>query len=573
MEQNIKIASAVIELQVDTKKADKQIASFQSKLSKNDLKIQIATQREVLKVDRERLKIAEKIASLSTKAAIGGVGVVGKGLMSYLQTTDSGARKLNGSLLRLKNTTFQVLANIGKQADIKFNISGNIEKLTNWLNTLTKADINKFLDIAKMTMWVAGFAKLAHYAFLIKEYLGKVSLDKLLKQQAQMSIQEMAGKGGGSAVGSALGAGVGAGLAGKNLGNKISKSIEEPLKQLKISNAAALRLSEVKKLNEEMRKGKKSGPIGKVIKDFREIEAFKANPIKTPYITSPFKGGVGLEGMALNRVGKGLRSGLGAAGKGVESLGGSTLGSAGIISAGVVAIAGLVGLFKSEGSGIKRFKSAMEETMIVLKDFGDVLIIGLLSPLMLIMDTIKNFGLELSNIFTGNFSGFISKEIDAFKNAGATIQEALYRIEDRNSPESIAAKKALEEARGARAGTIGGLDQFQVAGGSTSGGFADLNKMFQQMFEQNVQQGLINANIDNTTATKQNTEAINGLSTSLKYISMNQAGKDGSTAAGGMFQMQMQALSTGSESVFGSNGFGGYQAGRNAPPDQINYGF
>ena len=100
-------------------------------------------------------------------------------------------------------------------------------------------------------------------------------------------------------------------------------------------------------------------------------------------------------------------------------------------------------------------------------------------------------------------------------------------------------------------------------GGSTSGGFADLNKMFQQMFETNLQQGLINASINQTQATQANTAALNALTGKIMTPEQSVATASPSIAS---------SYSASPVSVYGSNGFGGYQAGQNAPSTQINFG-
>jgi hypothetical protein len=50
---------------------------------------------------------------------------------------------------------------------------------------------------------------------------------------------------------------------------------------------------------------------------------------------------------------------------------------------------------------------------------------------------------------------------------------------------------------------------------SATGGFADLNKMFQSMFEENLTQLLANATDENTKATKENTSALESVKSSI----------------------------------------------------------
>ena len=544
MPESNTIASALISVKLDLSEVKKQIGQLKSTLSQitnvnskitnTTLKEEAKRRKEILKTEKDRLDVLKKISAFSSKMALGGIGAVGFGLREYLKTTDIGARRLNGALLRVKNSFSQLLANVGKQANIKFGLTEKLEKLSKFINNISKADINKFLDNAKMAIFIAGFAKML-----------------LIVQKLVAFFEKMSGINAASRATTPLASGLGAGI-GAGIGSKVGLGTASLFKMNAVIGFLQAKFSLL------------GYQIYKISQRLGPALAMLRNPLSILGQKMAVSGASGVAG-TYGRLG-------GMAGSSKIMPSGSLLGApspavavpkAGIggMGAAIVAFLAVGAAARALGKdGLDPLAKAMDGLNKIMNFFTRI-ILSLIEILGFFTDTLSDLFTPIFNILFAIIEAFKGNFQTAADNIGSAMENIVDNITGKNLVNNV--EKSWKNLKDIWNNPIGGQDKMAFNGGSTSGGFADLNKMFQQMFETNLQQGLINASINQTQATQANTAALNALTGKIMTPEQSVATASPSIAS---------SYSASPVSVYGSNGFGGYQAGQNAPSTQINFG-
>lgn len=341
------------------------------------IKSQIDANNKLIKLDDQRKKSIENISSIMTKMALIGAGGIGLGIKNFISTTDQQGRILNGTILRLKTSFFQLTANIGKVANAKWDINSKLQSLDKWIKSITKGDISNFLDTAKLTIFIAGFAKMLTMAVKMADMFTKM-------RDAQIAASAASVASGGGKIG------------------LLSKGGS-------MANIGATALAAI---------------------------------------------------------------GLGAAfGALSDAMGGTA-----------EAIKTIVAGFAWVEKAIETFVNA-------------IVMIG-----KIIGETIALLYLAISDASKMDF-GSAKRDLAAILDVPKDALNSLANKYDKTWNPS---------------GSTGSQDQMKLSGSSQTGGFADLNRMFQKMFEENINQGLIDATSVNTESTDRNTQSIDNLAQALK---------------------------------------------------------
>jgi hypothetical protein len=198
------IAEAIISVKLDTTAYKKQLRELdaaspaQAKASKaqvDGLKKELALKKSLDKLDELKKKNLIAFGSMANKAALAAGAGIGTALAKFMKVTDPAAAKLNATVQRLKMSFFQLFANIGMQANAKFGITDKLERLNTFVKNLSKADINAFLDTAKLALFVAGFTKMLIMASQIGSNISKWQVANAAVANSSMALAAGAGAG------------------------------------------------------------------------------------------------------------------------------------------------------------------------------------------------------------------------------------------------------------------------------------------------------------------------------------------------------------------------------------------
>jgi hypothetical protein len=156
----IPLASAVISVELDMSKFKAQMASISQTIQQSGSKISssmtnaltaqtkatgASIKEAITVIDRRMQQVIKPILTAAVGMAFGGI-------YKFLSTTDQGAYKLQRSVNSLHYAWNQLLARIGRVVAEHFNLSTNIGKIVNYINSLDDKKLGKLLDKA---LWAA----------------------------------------------------------------------------------------------------------------------------------------------------------------------------------------------------------------------------------------------------------------------------------------------------------------------------------------------------------------------------------------------------------------------------------
>lgn len=465
MADSLKVADVLVAVKLDTSAYKRQIAQLGTqtpKLQANNkalvagLQREIALKRATMRLDQQRERMLLSISKIATAGALAGAGVVGGGLKAFLQSTDPAAIKLNASLAKLKLASWQLMANIGRVANTKWNITANVDKLAAKIKSLKLEDIDKLLNVTKIAIMVAGFAKMATYALKIKDYFEVMSIRRLMLEMATLKAGGIAGGARGSLLGAAAGgaAGGAAGILGGNL----------------VRGREGFTLKQSRGFMEALKMGFGFGRRG--------IGAGTTMDTLSQYGTTAVSRGAGAGATVGNVAGK-LTSSLGALLKGSAVFVIITSAFSRLIQH----LGGMSGVLDTLASVAK---TAWKWIQIVVEGLNI-----LVSPLKLVGYMLVDIIVALQQAMRGDLSGaknIFNSIADVSNENAASIQRIMDLI---NNVELGTPQKAMQK--------FGAIEK---------GSFMDLNAMFQKMFEENHSILALN---ENTAATNANTQALEGV--------------------------------------------------------------
>ena len=533
MASNITVASANIELKFDISKLNssnlakvlKKSVEGAEKKVKIDKSLnvilgeQIRKQRELISGDSKRIAAMKKLSTLSFKIGSAGIGVVGGGLKTFLSTTDPMARKLNTSLMKVKLSFWNLMANIGKQATIKFDLINKLEKLNQIIKNIKKSDIDKLFNGIKIAFMVAGFAKMAQYAFMIKKFFDALTLSRLVKQMAEMVAAQRLMNAGGGAKGVAGGAGTAAGgsAIGSFLGSFLALFKSKKQRISDAADAAGFRPEAKANLMKNMKNitlPSRFAPLISLFSKFGNqlISIFTRLGSIMSKLAAPFVALLTIFGLLFSRLGDGettlekTRDGL------IKTL--NFFKWLGDQIWGVVKIVGeqIWSKIKFFGDGIlfvfdlitKGIKLTYSGIAFLFSAIGQI--IGGLSA------AVVSLGKVLSDVSRGKFTDVKQNLVRAkdelvyafnFKDIAKQLERDFDSIMNPKASKGSKSSGAVPKW-GPRYLNIEDQQKFSSQQMSvSSGGFGDLNKMFQDMFVQNANDNLIRSNEELTGAVKE----------------------------------------------------------------------